>query len=481
MGGGNRLFGTENSVPIFRGNKSIVEVSSESTNPTKLPDNEPLRSGKIDTATRCFDLLCVGKYSSKSSEPKLDIKPADKIPNLITKNRDGVIVYTEPTYMCTIKAPKGQNVWVNVKLENKTGDLSTNYMCLGLKKRGEDDYYDILSENNASRYVDVLETDTVELIPLVSSTELPTYTEVKVGDEVKLDGVSASALDFGSVYRVQITLSPDRWVKESCDLWKIDNSRGDPWACNGDIAIGVTMNQERQANSQILMVSQYTGQLAYSFNGVHWISANYTFSKNTWGVHPAYGNGIWCIVGWNNTPGIMRSIDYGQIWTNTVSIGARVLAFNDGIFMTVTENGEVLTSSDAECWIQIGNVPETSPKGYKILIHGNDKWICGTQPGYIFWSKDGKGEWGLLSKELYDSSTHGSSGWFGGCYANGYFYIIHSLGVVKRSSDGEKWTEVTSWSNSYYFNIGYYKNKLYAFKSDGTDFYVGLFQPDGTI
>lgn len=468
MGGGNCLFGIETPIPLFRGNMSVVEVASANTNPTKLPDTGVLQSGTMETAARCFDLLCFGKFDSTSAEPKLNVKPADKIPNLITKNKDGMIVFAEPSYMCTIQAPKGQNVWVNIKLESKNGQLSSDYMCLGIKKRGEDEHFDILYTNNSARYIDVLETDVVELIPLVSSTKLPTYTAVKAGEEIKLDGIVPTDLDFGSVYRVQITLSSDRWLIEQ----KVSVNFSDRWDNIGQMGIGPVVDSTGKVYDNALVSIDRSGNLFRSFDGGSWINVGNTGLGTQ--VSPVYGNGIWCATG----NGIVRSTDNGRTWAKTFSVTeGHNLHFANGIFMTITNSGIVYSSSDAECWTQIGKINMSAT--FFTLIFGDGKWICGAEHGYLFWSKDGKGNW----EELQNDLPKGSNRWFGGCYANGYFYVIRDNGLIMRSQDGREWREILDLSSRCYHNVTYHKNKLYVFNHDSspTTCSVALFSPDGTL
>lgn len=427
----------------------------------------------MNTGVRCFDLLCFGKCTSQS-DLKLRVQSTEEIPNLVTKNASGDIVFQEPKPMCVIRSPRGHNVWVNIELRAVTTKAS-DYMCLGIKKRGENDYYDVLYSGNLSRYVDVQEEDVVELIPIISSTKLPTCSPVKAGDSAKITG--ENTYDFGSSYRVNIALSSERWITQYCDLNKVFGSTS--WNCNGCVSVGCVVNR---VGAQLVMISTGSSKLACSPNGIRWLNMGGVLTEGeeigNWDVQPVFGNGIWCVVNWNSVGGIRRSIDYGRTWTKTASIGARVLGFGNNTFMTVTENGEVYASADAECWAQIGTTPKVTndgSAGYKILIYGNDKWICGNQYGYIYQSKDGRGNWEFLSNELLSTGN-----WFGGCYANGYFYITNNGGVIKRSTDGKMWAEVTRHNQSGY-NIGYYKNKLYAFKYDGSSCFVGLFNPDGTI
>lgn len=436
-----------------------------------------LRSGTMDTSTRCFDLLCFGKCTSGNSL-KLNIQSTEEIPNLITKNADGDIVFQEPRPMCTIRAPKGHNVWVNIELHQITTKAS-DYICLGIRKRGEDDYYDVLYTGNLSRYVDLQEDDVVELVPLISSSKLPTYTSVKAGDSAKIIG--ESTYDFGSVYRLNVTLNNSRSITQSCDLRKINSSF--TWNSDGTIGVGSLLCEDEKLRQNQLLMININGQLARSPDGTHWFDigsvrkgSESATKNNNWYVHPIFGNGIWCIINWNSSLGIRRSIDYGKTWSDTVAkIGARNLNFGNGVFMVVTDAGFVYTSTDAECWTQIGIIPH--PGDAKILIYGNSKWIFGDSIGHLYCSKDGCGTWEELASNLSEK-IEGNA--FGGCYADGYFHIAHNKTGTLKSLDGSTW-EAELTFNTEFVNVTYFKNKLYAFCLDGTNYTAEFFNPGGTM
>lgn len=483
MGGGNCLFSTtiDTTTPIFRGNVSIVEVSSANTNPSKLPDVEPLRAGKIDTSvTRCFDLFCVGKYE-QGSDLKLNIRSAGKIPNLVEKAEDGTPVFTKPTYMCTIQSPKGHNVWVKITLEKKTSDLS-DYVCLGIKKRGESDYFGTLYADNSFKYVDILETDTVELIPLASSTPLSTgYTPTTVGASAKIiDNVNV--YDFGSVYRVHVDTYNGQWLTGLTNNVVISSH----WNNIGKIGVGLVTDQNGTTHENQMFSIHQDGTLRYSSDGESWIK-NGTVnqpgeSTKDWSIGLRYGNGIWCAINSTNTPyGVRRSIDGGRTWSETLAnIIASTLCFGNGIFMTVSINGTVYSSHDADVWTQIGKVDTTKSQ---FLIHGNGKWICSSLDGHIYCSTDGRGTWSLFSDSLYQINQDDKKnvGWCGGCYANKNFYAVRSDGAIVTSVDGEKWIKIFTFPGVNNQNITYYKNKLYSFSATSSRYIVGLLQPDGTI
>lgn len=478
--------------------KSIVEIS-ESDVPTKLPDVGTWETGQMSTSTRCFDLLCFGKCDlSSTNNIKLKVEAAEKIPEFFTLNSEGKIIFAEPKPMAVITTPKGHDTWIQIELKTINSEELENlsniakHICLGIKKRGESDYLDVIHAGKlTSEYVDLLDTDFVELVPILS--KVSTY---KLNAEGENEGQYSAAIpgsvaqftdfttpttgsfDFSSVYRINITNTS--WIMDQkCDLCEIESREGRAfWDNMGSLGVGSVVDQYGQLFDNELLAVEYLGQLAHSSDGVHWSRGVCLGNKLTLWGGPAYGNGVWCIVP-AGIHEINRSTDGGKTWTYADrKIGAWRVAFGNGIFMIVSSDnsttaadyGRAYTSMDAKTWTEIESVPGSI---HPILIYGDNKWICGTSKGRIYQSMDGKSWDANYSDDL--AENFGSS-FYGGCYVDGYFYVINGGGLVAKSSDGMIWTNVVnlSFQSGYpYKSITYYRGKLYCIRYDGRKCCIG--------
>lgn len=359
------------------------------------------------------------------------------------------------------------------------------HICLGIKKQNEDDFFDIIHISKpASKYIDITEDNAIELVPILSKRGTNTSECVLVtpGDELKFDDISVplGEVNFGSVYRINV-MHKGEWLEDQdSDINSVINKRNGFWWNWGRICVGTVVDKNGQILENQLVAVNCNNWLASSFNGAHWADAgSLGVICDGWNIGAAYGNGVWCVINCASDgitgKGTMRSIDGGQNWQKSSSLEALCLMFGEGVFMSIDGSGAVYTSPDAETWTQIGEIKNSTSEVHT-LIYGDGKWICGTADGYVYQLKDGKGIWEQCSADLYkiNSSSSGKNGWYGGCYAKGYFYAVHYSGIVARSFDGIHWEKMTEFSTSNYCNITYYKDKLWIFRNDGYKYCVGL-------
>lgn len=459
---------------IYRGKATVIEVA-EASAITKVPDTGTWRSGSLNTVSRYFDISCSGscKLGSINQKLKLDFCSSDKIPDFFTKNNEGKIVFAESKAMTTITSPKGHDVWLKIDLVKINGQFSNaeKHVCLGIKKRSEDEYYDILHMSNKSRYVDAMDGDPVELVPLLSSTDISSKLTLATPTEEVVPanfGISGDSFDFGSVYRVNIEVQGGQWITETCKLTDISAE----WSDMQSVNVGTVNGKD----NRLLAVSS-SGTLIHSANGVNWINLP-TKLPPIDTTRIAYGNGIWCIINGvvNDNSDFHNPVDYrvrystdgGVTWISHSSIsdipqyGTRAFAFDNGIFMMGDTNGKIHTSRDAILWRNLEQSATQRTIGC-FLTYGNHTWIVGNGDGQstAHKSKDGV-NWTPITLNLLSIS---SARWTGACFANGYFYAISTDGVVAKSLDGEKWEEVIRFEEGA-SNIIYYKNKLHVFSED---------------
>lgn len=108
--------------------------------------------------------------------------------------------------MCTAQMPVGCNSWVNINLTNISGGVDNNirkYLALGIRNQEAQEYIDILympyandsdgnkEKNHASTCIPITDTDVLEFVPLISSTDIGSmkgYTKATIGNKVELEG-----------------------------------------------------------------------------------------------------------------------------------------------------------------------------------------------------------------------------------------------------------------------------------------------------
>lgn len=481
--GSCRLFGTDSTTPIYRGNRSLIEVKAGS-NPSQMPEVLPQQTGQMSIEPRLFDLVSAGQFKSGAADFTLSENEAG-FPKVIDSAADNKVVVTAPAYMGTMQSPMGHNTWVKIKVIAKNGEAA-NYMSLGIRKNGHKDFLAILTKEADAVYADMMYSDILQFIPLVSSTE-NTYTEVAENyDVTELEYITGDkeSFNFGTTFRVQATPQKSQWLLDQpCDLFNADGTAGG-WHSDGQVGAGSLMVDGEKLDNQLLIINT-DGKLARSPDGVHWFSfgsvakEGETAANTVRWIHSAvYGNDIWCVVNEDSSRGIRRSINYGETWSDTmIGLCSRTLGFGAGVFMVILENGKVYTSPDAEFWTEIGAV-DTSHGG-RLLAYKNSRWVFASAEGYTYESEDGK-IWTLISQEL---SSHANTGWYGACYVNNYFYIFNqNSGELRRSIDGKTWPLVANIPpQTYkYDNIACCNNRLYMYREDGKACNICLLDMDGT-
>lgn len=470
---------------VYRGTAGAVEVKDADSNLTKVPETEIFQAGAVDSAPRCFDLVCLGECRLDSGK-KLDLllTSADKTPSPIALNENGKLIFAEPRPMGTFQTPAGYNAWVQVKLVDvsvsEEYSEAKRYVSLGIRRRGENRYIDRLympyaenasedkkSKNHPLTYVDVMDGDVFEFVPLLSGTDLQTagYSDAPIGGEISFDGINGT-FDFGAVYRVLIKPLNSMWLKnQKCDLPE------------GVWNIGVGKYGDENSREQLLAVNE-SGRLSVSFDGSFWKRADVDFGgKGGWTINPACGNNILCII--NNTGDVLRMVN-GE-WSPVSSAevhSPQVLTFGNGRFMTVSkgENSTFYTSFDGEIWRKRGAV---NLSDVSILCYGNNYWICAGDGGIVYKSEDDGLTWTNLNSNPAGISL------CCGCYANGYFYAVdENQGIVERSQTGSRWEEVVDAGLSNCFAAVPHSGKLYVFSQGNgtaTAFSAGLFDSSGEI
>lgn len=185
----------------------MIEVG-ENEAPSEIPSTGVWYGGSLNLESRCFDVLCAGKVET-SSKNQLEVSAVSKdIPDFFTKDSEGNVVFAEPKSMCAIKMPKGHRGSIVIRLKKtavEQGEEYSKYVCLGVKVNGV--IADWLYTGNSAKYLDITDSTSLELVPLLSTSDLSVkYTEAKVGSAVSGSGIQlpGTNFNFGTVFRVLI-------------------------------------------------------------------------------------------------------------------------------------------------------------------------------------------------------------------------------------------------------------------------------------
>ncbi|GAB3708247.1 hypothetical protein GCM10027592_43160 [Spirosoma flavus] len=153
----------------------------------------------------------------------------------------------------------------------------------------------------------------------------------------------------------------------------------------------------------------------------------------------AYGAGTYAAVGAED--GLIRISTDGSTWVNqvagtTAANGLSAIVYAAGKFVTVGNNGRVLSSSDGLTWTSQVSTTSALLIG---IAYGNGKFVAVGYNSTIITSSDG------IS---WTSQVAGPPGpaisFLDVAYGSGNFVAVASEGVIKTSPDGVTWTTRTS-------------------------------------
>jgi hypothetical protein len=234
-------------------------------------------------------------------------------------------------------------------------------------------------------------------------------------------------------------------------------------------------------------------------DGIHWNQSWAGTDEEDWGLSGvAYGNGVWVAVGEKEnqrleSPLLLTSND-GINWVqhdtsqqdNRLS-SVRSIAYQNGQFVAVGDQGTILTSADATNWVlrqsgtqiqvsgstntqlaSVGSGPlDTWTNRYRLppafslgfLVYGNGQFVA-VGDGVSETSNDGT-NWAL------QQSGPTSNGLNGIAYGNGQFVAVAAGGTVNTSTDGVNWVSHQTQAANLY-GIGYGGGLFVAVGGGGT-------------
>ena len=173
---------------------------------------------------------------------------------------------------------------------------------------------------------------------------------------------------------------------------------------------------------------RWTDYAVGDIEGIQWIG----------GV--AYGNGLW--VGAGGCGATLVSADAAN-WTYTSNAPgergcehARTIAFGNGVFTTIGNNGSVAYSATTEDGITFSNYQETEAYGWHSVVFAYGQfWAATADGGAVMVSPDG------ASWTAADLPTHN---YRRASYTAGRLVLTTSDGVMLVSTDGESFSEISA-------------------------------------
>ncbi len=207
------------------------------------------------------------------------------------------------------------------------------------------------------------------------------------------------------------------WLRaEPVDSWTIRNSPTSQTLCS--VAYGV---------SNYVAVG-YGGTVLTSSNGITWTSRTSGTSLGLYSV--TYGNGKFVAAGQ-----IILSSTNGVNWItrDSGSYVFEAVAYLNGAFMTVGDNGVMKVSADGITWSNRNSGTTTTLYG---LTYGNGTYVVVGAGGTLRTSADGLTWTNRTSGTTYDLN--------GVTYGGGLFVVQGNNGVVLSSTDGTNWTSRAS-------------------------------------
>jgi hypothetical protein len=253
------------------------------------------------------------------------------------------------------------------------------------------------------------------------------------------------------------------------------------------------MNGITYGNNRFVAVGR-DGTMAYSSDGVTWTAAvsstvwNYTYSNgNTWAMdisNVAYGGNRFVAVGFN---GKMAYSSDGRSWTavSNSRFGDDTIlgiTYGNNRFVAVGSSGTMAYSSDGVTWtaVSTGTIWDYRPL-YGDLVksdicavtYGNNRFVAVGSGGKMAYSSDGV-RWTAVSTgtiwddrlpngDIYKSEIRAVT------YGNNRFVAVGELGKIAYSTDGITWTPIASnvFGESEIYGITYGNGRFIALISSG--------------
>lgn len=147
----------------------------------------------------------------------------------------------------------------------------------------------------------------------------------------------------------------------------------------------------------------------------------------------AYGNGTYVTVA---EDGYVATSTDGVNWSMSDKVLNKYLSaicYGNGLFLTVSSAGFRAVSVDGVTWTN--RAVSSSDNGYQSIVYGNDRFVFGSYQGKLFMTTDGT--------KLYSYKAPRAENFTGIAYRNGEFIAVSKNGYqyYYTSSDGISWAQ----------------------------------------
>jgi photosystem II stability/assembly factor-like uncharacterized protein len=124
----------------------------------------------------------------------------------------------------------------------------------------------------------------------------------------------------------------------------------------------------------------------------------------------------------------------------TAEVVFREVAFGNGIFVTVGDDGDVYTSYDGKTWTKKNSGFNSGYDDIFGVAYGNGVFVASMRDGRIIKSTDNGSSWKVKYKG--EDNVDDNEDLYGVAYENGLFVVVGETGWVYISkNDGETWTK----------------------------------------
>ncbi|MDB6031588.1 MAG: hypothetical protein JWM16_1926, partial [Verrucomicrobiales bacterium] len=212
------------------------------------------------------------------------------------------------------------------------------------------------------------------------------------------------------------------------------------------------------------------GTIVTSLNGVDWSRRASGITNELHGV--AYGNGIYVMVGRNGT--VLTSTD-AITWTQRASGQTDYLksvTYGGGLFVCVGNlSSNVLTSTDGIAWTARHFAIPSGFSGLNLedIAYGNGTFLGVGDNGYVVTSSTGL-NWSALNTGVEKNLR-------GVAFASGVFVVAANDGRILSSSDGQVWNIRNPATGNNLRGVAYFNGHFLAVGNSGTIVQSGLLWP----
>ena len=238
-----------------------------------------------------------------------------------------------------------------------------------------------------------------------------------------------------------------------CDSFSLSGTNGIDWERNSFKKISYHPEKMIYANGLYVLVSSFFSNLFVSKDGIDWKDLTTTIGNNIHIKSICYGNGLFVIVGDDDTVNgikqyIATSTD-GFTWirrtapTDVNKYGLKTVCYGNGLFvatLSISTSKQIITSTDGINW----SVQEIEVSGsWNSVCYGNGLFVAVEKDRCII-SKNGKS---------WAEAVMPSNLWNSVCYGNGLFVAVtnatYTTNFVAVSEDGINWKALDANGLSY--------------------------------